>query len=109
MFSLFHKECYGNILGNIAVIIISHLNYQTDLLYEGEQDFEPTYSEISMSYSVFVLIQYIYEHIKENDFFVEIAKNSKQKLVESFLEISKNINNCLDMSKKRIEEILDKK
>ena len=109
MFSLFHKECYGNILGNVAVIIISHLNYQTDLLYEGEQDFEPTYSEISMSYSVFVLIQYIYEHIKENDFFVEIAKNSKQKLVESFLEISKNINNCLDMSKKRIEEILDKK
>ena len=30
MFTLFHKECYPNILGNMAVIIISHLNFQTD-------------------------------------------------------------------------------
>ena len=109
MFCLFHKECYEIILGNLAVLIISHLNYQTDLLYEGEHDFQPNHTEISMSYSLFLLIQSIYEHIKESDFFVEIAKNTKQKLIDSFLEISKNINNCLDMSKKRIEEILDQK
>ena len=108
MFSLFHKECYSNILGNVSVIIISHLNYQTDLLYEGEHDFEPSQKEISMSYSLFLLIQYIYEHVKESDFFVEIAKNCKQKLIDNYLEITKNINSCLDMAKKRIEEILDK-
>ena len=91
MFCLFHKECYEIILGNLAVLIISHLNYQTDLLYEGEHDFQPNHTEISMSYSLFLLIQSIYEHIKESDFFVEIAKNTKQKLIDSFLKISKNI------------------
>ena len=109
MFSLFHKECYGNILGNLAVLIISHLNYQTDLIYEGEHDFEVTESEISMSYGIFLLIQYIYEYIKESEFFVEIAKNSNQKLIDSYLKISLNINNCFDMSKKSIEDLLEKK
>ena len=108
MFSLFHKECYSNIIGNVSVIIISHLNYQTDLLYEGEHDFVPSQTEISMSYCIFVLIQYIYEHIRESEFFVEIAKNCKQKLIDNYLEINTNINSCLDMAKKRIEEILDK-
>ena len=109
MFAIFHKECYANILGNLAVIIISHLNYQTDLLYEGEHDFEVTESEISMSYGIFVLIQYIYEHIKESDFFVEIAKNNRQQLIDSYLKISLNINNCFEMSKKSIEKLLEKK
>ena len=108
MFSLFHKECYSNIIGNVSVILISHLNYQTDLLYEGEHDFVPSHAEISMSYSIFLLIQYIYEHIKESEFFVEIAKNCKQKLIDNYLKIATNINSCLDMAKKRIEEILDK-
>ena len=80
MFSLFHKECYSNIIGNVSVIIISHLNYQTDLLYEGEHDFVPSQTEINMSYCIFVLIQYIYEHIKESEFFFEIAKNCKKKI-----------------------------
>ena len=62
-----------------------------------------------MSYGIFLLIQYIYEHIKESEFFVEIAKNCKQKLIDSYLEIAKNINNCLEKSKKKIEEILDNK
>ena len=62
-----------------------------------------------MSYCIFVLIQYIYEHIKESEFFIEIAKNYKQKLIDNYLEINTNINSCLDMAKKRIEEILDKK
>ena len=113
MFTLFHKECYGNVFGNVAVIIISHLNYQTETIYEenyNEKDnFVPTQSEISMSYGIFLLIQYIYEHIKESEFFVEIAKNSKQKLIDSYLEITKNINNCLEKSRKNIENIIDNK
>ena len=109
MYSLFHKECYGNILGNAQAIIISHINYQTDFIYKGFSDFEVTHSEVSMSYSVFLLIQYIYEHIKDGDFFVEIAKNSKPKLIETFLEITKEINNKFELSKKTIEEMLNNK
>ena len=109
MFIFFHKECYGNILGNAAILIISHLNYQNDLIYEGESDFEPTQSEISMSYGIFTLLEHIYEHIKENEFFVEIAKNCNQKLVESYLAINKNINNSMDKSKEKIEEIINNK
>ena len=109
MFTLFHKECYGSILGNAAAIIISHINYQTDFIYKGFSDFNVTQSEISMSYSIFLLLQYIYEHIREGEFFVEIAKYSKQKLIDNFLDITKDINNKLDMSKKAIEEMIDNK
>ena len=108
MFSLFHKECYNNIIGNVSVIITSHLNYQTDLIYKGESNFVASHTEISMSYNIFLLTQYIYEHIKDSEFFFEIAKNCKQKLIDNYLEITTKINSCLDMSKKRIEEILDK-
>ena len=107
MFTLFHKECYANILGNMAVIIISHLNHQTDKVYSSESNTEVTQNEISMSYCIYILIQYIYEHIKDNDFFVEIAKNCKQKLIDSYLEIAKTINRGIETSKKRIEEILE--
>lgn len=107
MFTLFHKECYANILGNMAVIIISHLNFQIDKVYSNETNTEVTQNEISMSYCIYILIQYIYEHIKDNDFFVEIAKNCKQKLIDSYLEITKTINRGIETSKKRIEEMLE--
>ena len=105
MFTLFHKECYGNILGNMAVIVISHLNYQTEEIYENQNNVG--HAEICMSYGIFLLINYIYEHIQESDFFFEIAKNSKQKLIDHFLEIKKNFNNCFDRAKKEIEDILE--
>ena len=107
MFTLFHKECYPNILGNMAVIIYSHLNFQTDKVYDTENISETTQNEISMSYCIYILIQNIYEHIKDNDFFIEIAKNCKQKLIDSYLEITKTINRGIETSKKRIEEILE--
>ena len=40
-------------------------------------------------------------------FFIEIAKNCKQKLIDSYLEITKTINRGIETSKKRIEEILE--
>ena len=108
IFTLFHKECYENILGNVSFIIISHLNYQIDNIYENKKkDFMITPSEISITYSIFLLIQYIYEHIKDSDFFVEIAKNSSQKLIDSYLEITKNINIGLEKSKIKIKEIVE--
>ena len=109
MFIFFHKECYANILGNAAILFISHLNYQNDMIYEGESDFEATQSEISMSNGIFILIEHIFEHIRENEFFITIAKNCNQKLVDSYLAINHNINNCTDKSKNRIEEIIHNK
>ena len=108
MFILFHKECYGNILGNMVVIINAHLNYQRESIDEGH-DYEITESVISMSYGIFVLIQNIYEHIKESEFFVDIAKNCKKKLIDSYLEITKNINKCFDKSKKKIDKFISTK
>ena len=107
MFTLFHKECYAIILGNMAVIIISHINFQNEQIYDGEYNQEITHHEISMAYGIVTLIEYIYEHIKDNEFFVEIAKNSKPKLIDSYLELTKNINRSKETSKKRIEEILE--
>ena len=107
MFTLFHKECYAHILGNMAVIIISHINFQNEQIYDGEYNYEITHHEISMAYGIISLIEYIYEHIKDNEIFVEIAKNCKQKLIDSYLEITKNINKSKETSKKKIEEILE--
>ena len=110
MFTLFHKDCYPNILGNMAVIIISHLNLQTDKVYDSNNNSEIKPDEISISYCIYILIQYIYEHIKDNDFFVEVAeycKKGKQKLIDSYLEISKTINRGIENSKQKIEEILE--
>ena len=110
MFTLFPKDCYPNILGNMAVIIISHLNLQTDKIYDTNNNPEIKEDEISMSYCIYILIQYIYEHIKDNDFFVVVAeycKKGKQKLIDSYLEISKTINRGLENSKQKIEEVLE--
>ena len=107
MFTLFHKECYANILGNMAVIIISYLNFQTDKIYDNKNNQEITQVEICMSYCIYILLQYIYEHIKDSEFFVEIAKNSKQKLIDSYLEIAKSISRGLENSKNKIEETLE--
>ena len=110
MFTLFHKDCYPNILGNMAVIIISHLNLQTDKIYDTNNNSEIKQDEISMSYCIYILIQYIYEHIKDNDFFVVVAeycKKGKQKLIDSYLEISKTINRGIENSKQKMEEILE--
>ena len=109
MFTLFHKEVYGNILGNMAVIIISHLDYQNEEIYEGHGEFEVGFSEISMTYGVYLLLNYIYEHIQQSDFFVEIATNSKQKLIDHFLKIKTNFTKNFETSRKSIEEILDQK
>ena len=107
MFSIFHKDCYGSILENFTKIIISHLNFQIDQIYTGKCGFSVSQQEISMTYGIFLLIEYIYEHIKNIDFFVTIAENSDQNIYDSYLDVNKNIKECCDLSKKKIEELLD--
>ena len=60
-----------------------------------------------MAYTIFILIKYIYQYFKDCDFFVLIMKNSEQKAINTFLSVFKIINECLDLSKKKIEEILN--
>ena len=107
MFSLFHKECYEIILEKASSILLWHLNYQKKQIYDEKPEAEVTQLEVSISYSIFLLIHSIYEHIKESDFFIEIADLINQKLIDNYLDINKDINNCFTLSKKKIEELLD--
>ena len=107
MFSIFHKDCYGFILENFTKIIIYHLNFQIDQIYTGKCGFSVSQQEISMTYGIFLLIEYIYEHIKNSEFFVTVAENSDQNIYDNYLDVSKNITECCDLSKKKIEDLID--
>ena len=109
MFSLFYKENYGKILEIFGKNILQHLQYQNEKVYNEKSGFEfVTHEEISCSYGVFLLINCIYEHLKDSEFFVTVAKNSDQKIIDNFLDLTTNINNYLDISKKKIEKYCDK-
>ena len=109
MFSLFYKENYGKILDIFGKNILQHLQYQNDKVYDEKSGFEiVSHEEISCSYGIFLLINCIYEHLKDSEFFVTIAKNSDQKLIDTFLDLTTNINNYIDISKKKIEKYCDK-
>ena len=107
MFSIFHKDCYGFILENFTNMIIFHLNFQIDQIYGGKCGFSVSQQEISMTYAIFLLIEYIYEHIKNSDFFVTIAENSDTKIYDNYLDVNKNIKDCCDLSKSRIEDLIE--
>ena len=107
MFSIFHKDCFGYILENYTKLIIFHLNFQIDQIYEGKCGFSISQQEICMSYGIFLLIEYIYEHIKNSEFFVTIAENTVQRIYDNYLDLSKNISDCCDISKNKIEDLIE--
>ena len=107
MFTIFHKDCYGFILENFRKIINFHLNYQIDQIYGGKCGFSVSQQEISMTNGIFLLIENIYEHVKNSDFFVTVAQNSEQTIYDNYLDVSTNINECCDLSKSKIEEFID--
>ena len=107
MFTIFHKECYGMILDNFTKILLAHLNFQKEQIYNGKCGFSISQQEISSTNGVFLLIQNIHEHIKDNDFFVTVAENIDEKISDSYLDLSGNINDCLNLSKKKIEDLIE--
>ena len=107
MFTIFHKDCYGFILENFTKMIIYHLNFQIDQIYGGKCGFSVSQQEISMTFAIFLLIEYIYEHIKNSDFFVTVAENSDQKIYDNYLDVNKNIKDCCDLSKNKIEDLIE--
>ena len=107
MFTIFHKECYGSILQNFTRIILSHLNFQTEQIYSGQCNFAVSQQEICITHCIFILIEYIYEHIKTSDFFLTVADVCESSIADNYLDLDKEINKCCDLSKKRMEDLIE--
>ena len=107
MFTIFHKECYGSILQNFTRIILSHLNFQTEQIYSGQCNFAVSQQEICITHCIFILIEYIYEHIKTSDFFLTVADVCESNIADNYLDLDKEINKCCDLSKKRMEDLIE--
>ena len=108
LYCLLSPNIYGNLLEIFTEIITKHLNYQKDEIFSYKNsNITVTQREVCMTYCIFILIKYIYLHFKDCDFFVNIIKYSEQKYINSFLAVNKIINECLETSKKKIEELLN--
>ncbi len=94
-------------LESFTEILLKHLTYQKEEIFNYKNSSVISQKEVCMTYSIFILVKYIYEHFKNCEFFVEIMKNSEKKTINMFLSIFKTINESLDMSKKKIEEVLN--
>ena len=107
LFCLLSPNCYGPMLESFTEILIKHLAYQKEEIFNYKNSSIISQKEVCMTYSIFLLVKYIYEHFKDCDFFVEIMKNSEKKSINLFLSVFKTINESLDTSKKKIEEVLN--
>ena len=107
LFCLISPSSYGILLESFSEILIRHLTYQKEEIFSYKNSSTVTQKEVCMAYTIFILIKYIYQYFKDCDFFVLIMKNSEQKAINTFLSVFKIINECLDLSKKKIEEILN--
>ena len=56
--------------------------------------------------AIFILVKYIYVYFKDCDFFVKVMKHSDKSAIENFLSVFKVVNEALELSKKKIEEII---
>jgi len=111
LFCLISPGSYGVMLESFSEILIGHLKYQKDEIFNDDIISNPnstiSQKEVCMTYTIFLLVKYIYQHFKDCDFFVKVMKHSEKKSIDSFLSVFKVINESLDISKKKIEEILN--
>ena len=107
LFCFISPGSYGILLSSFSEILIKHLTYQKEEIFSNKNSSTVTQKEVCMTYSIFILVKYIYQYFKDCDFFVQIMKNSDQKSINTFLSVFKIINECLDLSKKKIEVILN--
>ena len=107
LFCLISPGSYGVLLESFSEILIKHLTYQKDEIFNYKKSSTITQKEVCMTYTIFLLIKYIYQYFKDCDFFVQVMKHSEQKSINIFLSVFKLINESLDLSKKKIEEILN--
>jgi hypothetical protein len=107
MFTIFHKDCYGTILENFTKIIKAHLDFQTEQIYSGKSGLTVSQQEICITYCIFILIEYIYEHIKRSDFFLTVAEVCDSKISDNYLDSDNEINRCCELSKKKLEDLIE--
>ena len=107
LFCLISPGSYGVMLESFSEILIKHLTYQKEEIFNYKNNSTVSQKEVCMTYTIFLLVKYIYQYFKDCDFFVQIMKHSEQKSINSFLSVFKVINESLDLSKKKIEEVLN--
>ena len=107
LFCLISPSAYGVMLESFSEILIKHLTYQKDEIFNYKNNSTISQKEVCITYTIFLLVKYIYQYFKDCDFFVQVMKHSEQKSINAFLSVFKAINESLDLSKKKIEEVLN--
>ena len=107
LFCLISPGAYGVMLESFSEILIRHLTFQKNEILDYKINSVISQKEVCMTYTIFLLVKYIYQYFKDCDFFVKVMKHSDQKSLNSFLSVFKVINESLNLSRKKIEEILN--
>ena len=106
LFCLITPGSYGVLLESFSDILIKHITYQKNEIFNYKTNFTVSQKEVCTTSTIFILVKYIYVYFKDCDFFVNIMKNSDKTAIDNFLSVFKVVNEALDLSKKKIEEII---
>ena len=106
LFCLISPGCYGAMLESFSDILIKHITYQKNEIFNYKNNFTVSQKEVCTTSTIFILVKYIYIHFKDCDFFVKVMKHSDKSAIDNFLSVFKVVNEALDLSKKKIEEII---
>ena len=106
LFCLITPGSYGVMLESFSEILIKHITYQKNEIFNYKTNFTVSQKEVCTTSTIFILVKYIYVHFKDCDFFVKVMKHSDKSAIDNFLSVFKIVNEALDLSKKKIEEII---
>ena len=106
LFCLITPSSYGVLLESFSEILIKHITYQKNEIFNYKNNFTVSQKEVCTTSTIFILVKYIYVYFKDCDFFVKVMKHSDKSAIDNFLSVFKVVNEALDLSKKKIEEII---
>ena len=106
LFCLIPPGSYGVMLQSFSDILIKHIIYQKNEIFNYKNNFTVSQKEVCTTSTIFLLVKYIYEYFKDCDFFVKVMKHSDKSAIDNFLSVFKIVNEALDLSKTKIEEII---
>ena len=106
LFCLISPGSYGVMLECFSDILIKHITYQKNEIFNYKNNITVSQKEVCTTSTIFILVKYIYVHFKDCDFFVKVMKHSDKSSIDNFLSVFKIVNEALDLSKKKIEEII---
>ena len=106
LFCLITPGSYGVLLESFSDILIKHITYQKNEIFNYKNNFTVSQKEVCTTSTIFILVKYIYVYFKDCDFFVKVMKHSDKSAIDNFLSVFKVVNEALELSKKKIEEII---